>query len=35
VKFRFELVDEAGVSLMTLTVNPMFGRRSAGSEARA
>jgi acyl dehydratase len=29
VKFRFELVDSAGTLLMTLTVNPMFGRRPA------
>ena len=35
IKFRFELTDEAGTSLMMLTVNPMFGRRPAGSEARA
>jgi acyl dehydratase len=28
VKFRFELVDPAGTRLMTLTVGPMFERRS-------
>ncbi len=28
VKFRFELVDPAGARLMTLTVSPMFERRS-------
>jgi acyl dehydratase len=31
VKFRFELIDGAGTPLLTLTVNPMFTRRSASA----
>jgi acyl dehydratase len=31
VKFRFELIDAAGTPLLTLTVNPMFTRRSASA----
>jgi hypothetical protein len=35
-RFRFDVIDEAGGSLMTLTTTQMFGRRepaTAGAEA--
>jgi acyl dehydratase len=34
VKFLFELVDSSGACLMTLTVSPMFARRTAVDAAR-